>query len=101
MSEKLLLNVQLFAERYGFSRRETSVFLGLVGYGTKHSDLARELDISPNTLRIHLRNMNQKAGTNGISSLLRSFIEFSFAERDAGEKVRIAEDEEVLRSSAC
>ena len=80
MSEKLFYHAQSFAAMHDFSKRETSVFLGLVGFGTKHTDLAKELEISPNTLRIHLRNMNQKAGTSGVSSLLRKFIEYSFTE---------------------
>ncbi|MFW7380891.1 MAG: LuxR C-terminal-related transcriptional regulator [Oligoflexus sp.] len=101
MGDKLVSIVQSFAERHGFSKRESSVFLGLVGYGTKHSDLARELDISPNTLRIHLRNMNQKAGTAGISSLLRSFIEYSFSEKQRNELPRKAESAESVRTSAC
>ncbi len=80
MSEKLFYHAQSFAAMHDFSKRETSVFFGLVGFGTKHTDLAKELEISPNTLRIHLRNMNQKAGTSGVSSLLRKFIEHSFTE---------------------
>ena len=42
------------------SRRETSVLMAIIACGTKHSELADSLEISPNTLRIHLRNMNQK-----------------------------------------
>jgi len=101
MGDKLFSIGQSFADRHGFSKRESSVFLGLVGYGTKHSELAKELAISPNTLRIHLRNMNQKAGTSGISSLLRDFIEFSFSEENRGTLLRHAREEESLHSSVC
>lgn len=74
LSYALENKIQTFCENYSFSRRETSVLMGIIACGTKHSDLADYLEISPNTLRIHLRNMNQKANTAGISSLLQRFI---------------------------
>jgi DNA-binding CsgD family transcriptional regulator len=80
MNDRLFECMTAFARRHKFSKRETTVFIGLVNYGTKHEELAEELEISPNTLRIHLRNMNQKAGTAGISSLLREFIGFGFSQ---------------------
>ncbi len=62
-----------FMEKYGLSQREREIFV-LLMQGRKNKDIAGELFISENTVKVHVYNIYRKLGVNsrlGILEMLR------------------------------
>jgi DNA-binding CsgD family transcriptional regulator len=62
-----------FMEKYGLSQREREIFV-LLMRGRKNKDIAGELFISENTVKVHVYNIYRKLGVNsrlGILEMLR------------------------------
>lgn len=57
------------------SRREMDV-LGLISHGLSSQQIADKLFISPETVRVHRRNLLKKTNTNNKSTLIRQCIEW-------------------------
>lgn len=62
--------------KYNLSKREQEVLALLANQIVSAEDISDQLSISRNTVRIHLKNINTKVGTNSKSELLGRFIEF-------------------------
>ena len=75
--EKLEPSIALFAKHYKMTNREKDVLEVILKQKVSAEDIAIELGISKNTVRIHLRNINNKLQVNSKSELLGKFIEFS------------------------
>ena len=65
-----------FVKEHNLSKRETDVLKLLVHQVVTAEDISERLGISRNTVRIHLKNINNKVGTTSKSELLGRFIEF-------------------------
>lgn len=67
-----------FTEINNLSKRETEVFNHLVlGVGSRAEDISKMLGIRPNTVRIHLKNINTKLRVRGKTEALQKFLRFS------------------------
>jgi CheY-like chemotaxis protein/DNA-binding CsgD family transcriptional regulator len=71
-----------FVEKHNLSKREHEVLALLVHQVVSAEDISEQLGISRNTVRIHLKNINTKVGTNSKSELLGRFIEFVIQHED-------------------
>ena len=67
--------MESFVAKYGLSKREHDVLGLLINQVVSAEDISEKLGISRNTVRIHLKNINTKVGTNSKSELLGRFIE--------------------------
>jgi DNA-binding NarL/FixJ family response regulator len=76
-----------FAQTYSLSKRELDVLNLLVQQVVSAEDISDKLGISRNTVRIHLKNINTKVGTNSKSELLGRFIEFVIQNKKSEEKL--------------
>ena len=65
-----------FVKEHNLSKREHDVLKLLVHQVVTAEDISEKLGISRNTVRIHLKNINNKVGTTSKSELLGRFIEF-------------------------
>ena len=65
-----------FVKQHNLSKRENDVLKLLVHQVVTAEDILEQLGISRNTVRIHLKNINNKVGTTSKSELLGRFIEF-------------------------
>ncbi|MFW7380640.1 MAG: response regulator [Oligoflexus sp.] len=74
--DELLEPLKAFSEKHSLSKREQDVLALLVNQVVSAEDISDQLGISRNTVRIHLKNINTKAGTTSKSELLGKFIEF-------------------------
>ena len=75
--EKLKPSLDLFVEKHQMTNREKEILALLIQQKVSADELAQELGISKNTVRIHLRNINTKLNINSKSELLGRFIEFT------------------------
>ena len=56
-------------------QQKTEILSELVGgTGTNASHLAKTFSISPNTVRIHFKNINHKTGAESKTDLMQKFI---------------------------
>jgi DNA-binding CsgD family transcriptional regulator len=60
-------------KRYGLTRREGQV-LSLILHGMRASDIARELGISPMTVRDHFTNLLRKTGSRNRAEMLAKLM---------------------------
>ena len=74
-NEELKEPMETFVAKYGLSKREHDVLALLINQVVSAEDISEKLGISRNTVRIHLKNINTKVGTNSKSELLGRFIE--------------------------
>ncbi|MBB6730280.1 helix-turn-helix transcriptional regulator [Cohnella sp. CBP 2801] len=65
---------QSFAKRHGLTPRETQVLRLLVIGGLRNDELAKELHISPKTLKNHLACMMKKTNTGSSRTLQAMFF---------------------------
>ena len=65
-----------FVQEHKLSKREHDVLKLLVHQVVTAEDISTSLGISSNTVRIHLKNINNKVGTTSKSELLGRFIEY-------------------------
>lgn len=79
--------LEQFAQKYSLSKREQDVLNLLVQQVVSAEDISDKLGISRNTVRIHLKNINTKVGTNSKSELLGRFIEFVIQNKKAEDKL--------------
>lgn len=75
-SEDLKEPLDQFSQSHGLSKREKDVLTLLANQVVSAEDISTQLGISRNTVRIHLKNINNKVGTTSKSELLGKFIEF-------------------------
>ncbi len=87
-AEDLRAPLETFASLHQLSPRERDVLAQLVNKVVSAEDISKNLGISRNTVRIHLKNINSKVGTNSKSELLGRFIECVVHHREAEERTR-------------
>ncbi len=87
-TEDLRDPLEKFALLHQLSPRERDVLAQLVNKVVSAEDISLKLGISRNTVRIHLKNINTKVGTNSKSELLGRFIEFVIQHREEEERLR-------------
>ena len=75
--DKLKPALDLFVKQNQMTNREKEILALLIQQRVTADELADDLGISRNTVRIHLRNINTKLSINSKSELLGRFIEFS------------------------
>ena len=69
-------NIELrttFQERYPFTRREIDIIKHVIK-GYSNNDIADDLEISLNTVKVHLQNIFQKTGVRSKTELLSIII---------------------------
>ncbi len=60
---------------YKLSKRETEIFqLLILGEDTQANYIASEIGISPNTVRIHIKNINTKVRASSKSQAMQKFF---------------------------
>lgn len=64
------LAVSLMAEDFRLTQREKDV-LQLLAQGKSRSDIAKELIVTPNTIKTHIRNLYSKLGVHSSEELLK------------------------------
>ncbi len=69
--------VKEFASNFHLSPREVDVLYQLILGKVRAEKSAAVLNISPNTVRIHLKNINLKVGCASKAEVLSKFIRFS------------------------
>ncbi|SMF26343.1 helix-turn-helix transcriptional regulator [Pseudobacteriovorax antillogorgiicola] len=68
--------IENFCRSHRLTSKETQVMGHLIGgQDTSAAYLAENLQVSPNTIRIHLRNINFKLGTHSKAQTLQKFIQ--------------------------
>ena len=72
MSESIDRVLPLYAQQRGLSQRESEV-LRLVVMGKDNQNIASELHLSPNTVKVHVRNILKKAGQTDRRALTQDF----------------------------
>lgn len=70
-------NMEMFAEKYGLTKRELEVLSALVKSNSTVSETAKELAISRAALYRHIANMNEKTNTANRIELMHLFNEKS------------------------
>jgi two-component system response regulator len=104
-------SLEQFAQKHNLSKRELDVLQLLVQQVVSAEDISEKLGISRNTVRIHLKNINTKVGTNSKSELLGRFIEFVIQTKKEEDRltgqsltIMIADDDqsyvELIRKAA-
>lgn len=68
--------VKDFASKFQLSPREADVLYQLILGKVRAEKSAVTLNISPNTVRIHLKNINLKVGCASKAEVLSKFIRF-------------------------
>ncbi|NRA63155.1 MAG: helix-turn-helix transcriptional regulator [Pseudobacteriovorax sp.] len=63
-----------FSSKHELSRREKDVLEQLVQGNTSGAEISSSLGISPNTVRIHLKNINIRVGVHSKTEALASFL---------------------------
>ena len=74
MLDQIKPQLEDFTRKYGLSRRETDVFKELISGKTSGKELSDALGISPNTVRIHLKNINLRVGVASKTTVISSFL---------------------------
>ncbi len=77
MTEQIVSKIDKFSEEYGLSKRETTVLYEMISGTVNAKELASTLGISPNTIRIHVKNINGKVGVVSKAGILSTFIRFN------------------------
>lgn len=85
-----------FVEHYDLSNRERDVLALLVHQVVSADDIAEQLGISRNTVRIHLKNINTKVRTNSKSELLGRFLEFTIQSSSDQNSVTLGRELHIL-----
>ncbi|SMF34785.1 helix-turn-helix transcriptional regulator [Pseudobacteriovorax antillogorgiicola] len=68
-------SIRAFAKKYSLSKRESEILkLLITGTDVSGEYISSEFGISPNTARIHIKNMNIKFGTRSKGQMLQKFI---------------------------
>ncbi len=72
----LVAKIEKFAKNFNISPRETEIIHQLVSGNIRSDEIAKVLGISPNTVRIHIKNINLRVGVNSKAGILTSLIRF-------------------------
>ena len=78
MVENLSLELDRFSKIYKISERQRDVVECILSGDTESKTISRSLGISQNTVRIHLKNLNQKTKVNSKTAIVVKFINFCF-----------------------
>jgi len=71
------LDYDKFAAEFGITKKELILIRHVVSEGLSNDDLADKLDISKNTVKVHLRNIFKKVGVESKTSLASKFLSFN------------------------
>ena len=74
--EKIIkkLDYNEVAARYGLTRKEIEITKIVVSDGLSNADISEQLNISKNTVKVHLRNIFRKVGVESKAGLLTTII---------------------------
>lgn len=78
------LSVGSMVEAYGLTEAEARVAEAASG-GAAIGEIARQLGLSPNTIKTHLRRIYEKTGTKRQAELARAMAMIGFARANAGD----------------
>ncbi|SMF80681.1 helix-turn-helix transcriptional regulator [Pseudobacteriovorax antillogorgiicola] len=68
--------VAVFSTKYSLTRREKDVLLHLVNGVCSGEEVSESLGLSPNTVRIHFKNLFLKLDVNSKPEVLVKFLHF-------------------------
>lgn len=71
------LDFDSFAKVHGITRKEIMLVRHIVTEGLSNDDLADKLEISKNTVKVHLRNIFKKVGVESKTALASKFLSFN------------------------
>ncbi len=74
MTEQIYSTISQFSQRFELSRRESTVLTELISGNVEAKQIANALGISHNTVRIHIKHINDKVGVRSKSAILSQFI---------------------------
>ncbi|NRA64850.1 MAG: HTH domain-containing protein [Pseudobacteriovorax sp.] len=74
MLQTLKPKINEFSAKYRLSNREVDVLEQLIQGNTSGAEISESLGISPNTVRIHLKNINARIGVHSKSATLAIFL---------------------------
>ncbi|MBQ46712.1 MAG: hypothetical protein CMP10_04365 [Zetaproteobacteria bacterium] len=86
--------IEAFTKKHNLTRREKDIFSQLVLKNVTAEGIAKSLEISKNTVRIHFQNIFSKIGITSKSELLGTFVDFLIQ----GEEIIVTSNQnKVLR----
>jgi DNA-binding CsgD family transcriptional regulator len=68
--------IKEFSKKYKLSQREQDVLNLMIRKIVNAEEISKQLGISQNTVRIHVKNINAKVGAKSKSEILGAFIGF-------------------------
>ncbi len=83
MKPDVKVPIAAFSKKYNLSPREQDVLRLMIDRVVNAEDISGKLGISQNTVRIHVKNINNKVGARSKTEILSAFIDFleSYYER--------------------
>ena len=76
MKADVKVPIAAFSKKYNLSPREMDVLQLMIDRVVNAEDISQKLGISQNTVRIHVKNINNKVGARSKTEILSAFIDF-------------------------
>lgn len=76
MSNRIKKLAEKFSESNQLSKRETEILLYLLMQSSKIEIVSRNLFISENTARVHLKNVRSKVGASSTAEIYVQFLKY-------------------------